>query len=141
MLRFFLLFMILGAPAGAQIAVSTPAATVEQLYPGKGRDPLVPATVFGDQTGSPRFQAQATVAASSFTIYNLMVTGVLEDAGGKQALLSDAANGAVYTLKTGRLFDSKKKPVPGVSGVIRGKQVILLTDDKKVRQINLREKE
>lgn len=141
MFRLFLLFMVLVAPAGAQVAVSTPAATVDRLYSGLGRDPLVPATVFGDQTGSSKLQATASVAASSFTIYNLTLTGVMEDARGKQALLSDAANDAVYTLKAGRLFDSKKKPVPGVSGVIRGKQVILLTDDKKVRQINLREKE
>jgi hypothetical protein len=141
MIRLFLLFMVLSAPAGAQVAVSTPAATVDQLYSGKGRDPLVPATMFGDQTGSSKLRAQTAVAASSFTVYNLTLTGVIEDARGKQALLSNAANDAVYTLKAGRLFDSKKKPVPGVSGVIRGKQVILLTDDKKVHQINLREKE
>ena len=141
MLRFFLLSMVLSAPAGAQVAVSTPAATVDQLYSVKSRDPLVPATVFGDQTGSDKLQAQAAVASSTFTIDNLVLTGVMEDSRGKQALLSDAANGAVYTLKVGRLFDSKKKPVTGVSGVIRGKQVILLTDDKKVRQISFREKE
>ena len=139
MLRLILISTALGAPAGAQVAVSTPAATVEQLYPGNSRDPMLPATVFGDQTGTARPQAPAAVAASSFTVYNLALTGVMEDSKGKQALLSDVSNGAVYTLKGGRLFDVKKRPVPGVSGVIKGKQVILLTEDKKVRQINLRE--
>ena len=138
---FFLLFAGLSAPALAQVAVSTPAATVEQLYPGLGRDPLMPATVFNDQTGAAKAQAAAGVSVSSFSVYNLNLTGIMEDAGGKQALLSNAVTGSVYTLKAGRLLDSKKKPVPGVSGIVKGKQVILLTDDKKVRQINLREKE
>ena len=138
MLRFFLTLTVLCSPAAAQVAVSTPAATVEQLYSGKHRDPMVPATVFGDQTGAAKPQEQAAVSTSSFSVYNLTLAGVMEDSKGKQALLSNPA-GAVYTLRAGRLFDGKKKPVPGVSGGIRGKQVILLTDDKKVREISLRE--
>ncbi|HAH32858.1 MAG TPA: hypothetical protein DCL44_11150 [Elusimicrobia bacterium] len=128
-----------GVVPAAQVIASTPAPTVEQLYLGLGRDPLVPSTVSGGQSGTA-LQAQGGVAASTFSIYNLSLTGVMEDSGGKQALLSDIVNGKVYTLKAGRLLDSKKKPVSGVSGVIKGKQVILLTDDKKVRQIDLREK-
>ncbi|MCX5784325.1 MAG: hypothetical protein NTX59_01405 [Elusimicrobia bacterium] len=175
MLRFFLFFMVLSAPAGArpavpiplgmgtkgavstpaaaaaqvavstpaaaaaQVAVSTPGATVAQLYPGLGRDPLVPSTVFGGQAGLDQAQS-SPVTVSSFSINNLSLTGIMEDSGGKQALLADIVNGKVYTLKAGRLLDSKKKPVPGVSGVIKGKQIILLTNDKKIRQIDLREK-
>ena len=139
MLRFFLFFMGLCAPAAAQIDVSTQAATVDQLYHVLGRDPLVPSVVFESQAGSDKLQAPGAVAVSSFSIYNLSLTGIMEDSGGKQALLSDTVNGKVYTLKAGRLLDSKKKPVPGVSGVIKGKQVVLLTD-KKIRQIDLREK-
>ena len=48
MRRLFSLLMVLSAPAGAQV-VSTPAVTVDQLYPGKDRDPLMPAIVFGDR--------------------------------------------------------------------------------------------
>lgn len=142
-------FAACAAPAAAQVAVSTPAATVEQVYkPVNPRDPLVPATVFGDQKGPGKAQAKgapaaasAPVAASSFTVSGLALTGIMEDSRGRQALLRDQASGQVYVLRGGRLFDPKKKPVPGISGVVKGKQVILMTEDKKVHQLNLREKE
>jgi hypothetical protein len=134
------------APAAAQVAVSTAVPlTVEQVYkPVNPRDPLVPATVFGDQKGPGKQQAKSGPAGtvkSSFTVYGLALTGIMEDSRGRQALLRDQATGQLYVLKGGRLLDSKKKPVAGISGVIKGKQVILMTEDKKVRQLNLREKE
>ncbi|MBI5743832.1 MAG: hypothetical protein HY952_04730 [Elusimicrobia bacterium] len=146
------LLLSFAAPAPAQVFVSTPAATVDQLYkPVNLRDPLLPATVFGDQkapSSAPKQEQAAgpaaaapAVAKGSFTVYGLVLTGVLEDASGRQALLRDQATGLLYMLKAGRLLDSKKKAVPGVSGVVKGKQVILMTEDKKVHQLNLREKE
>lgn len=134
-------------PAAAQVAVSTPAATVDQMYrPVNPRDPMLPATVFGDQKGTGRMPSRKGPAAeeavkSSFTIYGLALTGIMEDSRGRQALLRDQATGLLYVLKGGRLLDEKKKPVRGVSGSIKGKQVILMTEDKKVHQLNLRDKE
>ena len=146
-LKLTILLVLCAAPAMAQVAVSTPVPTVEQTYkPVNPRDPLVPATVFGDQKGTsakPRAKdgaAAPAVAKGTFTVYALTLTGVMEDSSGRQALLRDAS-GAVYSLKAGRLSDAKKKIVPGVSGVIQGKQVILMTEDKKVHHLNLREKE
>lgn len=140
---FAALLLSSAAPAFAQVAVSTPAATVELLYhPVNQRDPLIPATVYLDEKGGLKGKLDGSVVApATFTIYGLTLTGIMEDSRGRQALLREAATGAVYTLKSGRLADSKKKTVPGVSGVIKGKQVILMTDDKKVHQLNLREKE
>ncbi|OGR52543.1 MAG: hypothetical protein A2049_11375 [Elusimicrobia bacterium GWA2_62_23] len=140
------LLMSCAAGAAAQIAVSTPAATVEQMYrPVNPRDPLLPATVFGDQKGPGKTSAAAAASPSlekgTFTVYGLVLTGILEDSKSRQALLRDQSTGLLYTLKAGRLLDSKKKAVPGVSGVVKGKQVILMTEDKKVHQLNLREKE
>lgn len=131
--------------AAAQVAVSTPAATVEQTYtPVSLRDPLLPSTVFGDQKGvsaRPKGAAAAqAVEKGTFSVYGLTLTGIMEDSRGRQALLRDASGG-VYTLKAGRLTDAKKKTVPGISGVVKGKQVVLMTEDKKVHQLNLREKE
>ena len=129
------------APAGAQVLVSTPPATVDQAYrPANTRDPLVPATVYGDQKGRGSLSARGgaqEIAPSSFTVYGLTLTGIMEDSGGRQALLRDAV-GNVYRLKAGRLTDSKKKIVPGVSGVVKGKQVTLMTEDKQVCHLNLR---
>ena len=131
--------------AAAQVAVSTPVATVEQTYmPVSMRDPLLPSTVFGDQKGvsaRPKGAAAAQpVEKGTFSVYGLTLTGIMEDSRGRQALLRDAS-GAVYTLKAGRLTDAKKKAVLGISGVVKGKQVVLMTEDKKVHQLNLREKE
>lgn len=132
------------SPAAAQVAVSTPALTVEQAYkPANTRDPLVPAVIFGDQKGGSGRTAAAAAAElekGTFTVYALTLTGIMEDSRGREALLRDAA-GNMYTLKAGRLTDHKKKPVPGVSGVVKGKQVTLMTEDKKVHHLNLRENE
>jgi hypothetical protein len=146
-MKFLLTALLMSCAAGAfaQVAVSTPAATVEQMYrPVNPRDPLLPATVFGDQKGPGKTSAaapSASLAKGTFTVYGLVLTGILEDSKNRQALLRDQATGLLYTLKAGRLLDSKKKAVPGVSGVVKGKQVILMTEDKKVHQLNLREKE
>lgn len=141
------LFLSLAAPAAAQVAVSTPALTVEQAYrPVNARDPLIPATVYGDQKGGEKGNGKASAAASAsvekgtFSVYALTLTGIMEDSRGREALLRDAA-GSLYTLRAGRLTDSKKKAVPGISGVVKGKQVILMTEDKKVHHLNLRENE
>ncbi|HAN05623.1 MAG TPA: hypothetical protein DCW72_03180 [Elusimicrobia bacterium] len=139
------------APAAAQVAVSTAAPavqavplTTEQAYrPSNGRDPLVPATVSGDTKGSavPKAKGQApAVVSSTFNVYSLALTGIMEDSSGRQALLRDAA-GNLYTLRAGHITDAKKKTIPGVSGVVKGKQVILMTEDKKVHHLNLRENE
>jgi hypothetical protein len=139
------LLFVCAAGARAQVGVSTAAPlTVDQVYkPASLRDPLLPATVFGDQKGPGKSAKPdaAAVAKGSFTVYGLALTGILEDSRGRQALLRDQATGLLYTLKAGHLFDSKKKTVPGISGVVKGKQVILMTEDKKVHQLNLREKE
>lgn len=150
-MRFIItaVFLLFPAAVRAQVEVSTATPlTVEQAYkPVNTRDPLLPATVFGDQKGPGRAAkgtaatASAGVESSSFSVYGLSLTGILEDSSGRQALLRDAATGQMYTLKAGRLIDSKKKAVPGVSGVVKGKQVVLMTEDKKVHQLNLRERE
>ncbi|OGR74952.1 MAG: hypothetical protein A2X32_10565 [Elusimicrobia bacterium GWC2_64_44] len=137
------LLLSCAAPAAAQVQVSTHALTVEQAYkPVNMRDPLVASTVYGDQkgTGENRKAAGQAVEKGTFSVYALKLTGIMEDSRGREALLRDAA-GAVYTLKAGRLTDSKKKTVPGVSGVVKGKQVTLMTEDKKVLHLNLRENE
>jgi Tfp pilus assembly protein PilP len=136
------------APAEAQVQVSTPALTVEQAYrPFSARDPLVPSTVYGDQKGTGENKKSGAqdpqaqfVEKGTFSVYGLKLTGIIEDYRGREALLRDAS-GAVYLLKAGRLTDSKKKTVPGVSGIVKGKQVTLMTEDKKVLHLNLRENE
>ena len=66
-MRFIItaVFVLLPAAAAAQVAVSTPMATVEQAYnPVNLRDPLLPATVFADQKGPDQTSNEAPGAAS-----------------------------------------------------------------------------
>jgi hypothetical protein len=129
-------------PAAAQVAVSTAVpATVDKAYdPVNPRDPMLPATVFGDQKAAGETQKR-DLSKSTFTIEGLVITGILSDSRGREALLRDQNTGQVYVLKGGRLLDSRKKRVQGISGVVKGKQVILMTEDKKVHQLILRDKE
>lgn len=124
------------------VSVSTPVPTVEQVYrPANMRDPLAVSTLFGNEHSPKAAAMVSNVSKSTFSVYNLSLTGIMEDSRSKEALLADKTTGLIYILKGGKLLDSRKKQVPGVTGVIKGKQVILLTEDKKVHQLNLHEKE
>jgi hypothetical protein len=129
------------APAAA--AVSTAAsAGVDQIYsPSSKRNPLKPSTLNVDEHGPNSKAAQSDVSKATFSVYNLSLTGIMEDPRSKEAMLIDATTGLFYTLTGGKLLDAKKKQVPGVSGVIKGKQVVLITDDKKVHQLTMHKKD
>lgn len=125
------------------LEVSTKTLTVEQVWrPVSFRDPFAVSTVYGDETKNLKPKTNSLdVQKSSFSIYNLTLTGIMEDSKSKQALLTDSVTGSIYVLKSGKLFDSKKKEVKGVAGVVRGKQVVLMTEDKKVLPLKLYDKE
>ena len=140
------LLLSFALPAVAQVVLSTqPAAAAVAYRPVNPRDPMIPSNVYGDLTGTGSLRTKSDVPAESvakgtFTIYELTLTGILADSRGRQALLRDDA-GNLYTLKAGRLNDSMKMKVPGVSGVVNGKQVTLMTGDKEVRHLTLGGKE
>lgn len=130
--------------AGAESApaASTPTLTVEQVYvPVSRRDPLKVSTLTKDEHGPGAKATLADIVKSTFSVYNLSLAGIMEDSRTKEAMLTDQFTGAFYTLRAGKLLDSKKKQVPGVSGMIKGKQVVLMTEDKKIHQLTLHKKE
>lgn len=115
-------------------------AIVDELYLGNLRDPFI---IGGG--GGARTQAQTATAALEsvpFSIHDMELTGIMKDSRGKQALLKNRNTGASYMLVRNKLLDSKGKPVPGVSGVIHGKQeVTLMTEDTDRQPLSLHEKE
>lgn len=156
----FLVLLSAAGPARAQQAPAAPVSSqavvsVDQLYrPVNMRDPLIPATVYGDsmsgakapgakaaEPAKPAAPAKPEAALSSFSVAGMTLAGIMEDYRGKQALLRDASTGAMYTLRGGRLYDQRKKAVPGVSGVVKGRQAVLMTEDKAVHQFALKEKD
>ena len=141
----FLLLLVpalAAAQAPAAVGSSTRSVTVEQFYSQSAlRDPLKVSTVFSDEHGSKSKVGAAELAQSTFSVYNLALTGILEDNNSKEAIFKDLGSGAIYILKGGKLLDTKKKQLPGISGLIKGKQVVLRTEDKKTHQLILHEHE
>jgi len=109
--------------------------------PPSKRSPMKASTIAQDEHGPNSKASLSDIAKATFSVYNLSLTGLLEDPRSKEAMLIDSTTGFFYTLKAGKLLDSKKKQVPGVSGVIKGKQVVLMTEDKKIHQLTLHKKE
>ena len=130
------------APAPAAVAVSTAAAkplTVDDIYGGgKFRDPFMKLAGAG--------VAAAPVAAKdydpeAFSIHSLELKGLMKDKKGFVALLFDASTSTAFVLKGGRVYDPKKKPIPGITGTIKMEQktVTLMTADKDVQTLRLGE--
>lgn len=114
---------------------------VDDIYGGtKFRDP------FMKLAGSGVSQAPAAAAAKEydpdeFSIHQLELKGIMRDKAGWIALLSDMNTRLSFILRGGRLYDPKKKPVAGVTGVVKPaeKTVILTTADKDVQTLRLGE--
>jgi hypothetical protein len=112
-----------------EVDVST-MATVESLYPVDHlRDPFV-------HLGAGRGRARA-FSLQDFSIHKLSLRGVMHDAGTDFALFVDNDAGWGFLLRKGRLYDPKKKVMPGVSGFIKGKNVTLTTPDGDVQVFQL----
>lgn len=123
-------------PAPLAVAASTPTATISSIYTvEKLRDPF--------SKGGGASAAAKLFTADDFNIHNLSLRGIMKDASSDYALLSDPEFGVSFILRKGKLYDSKNKLVPGVSGRIdvKRKTVDLATLDKDVQVFRLGEEE
>lgn len=119
------------AVAPAKVAASTAAAAV----PTGPSEPKTISEVYNAVGVRDAFislmSAGGAVAAVSDTeevvkpnIHNLLLRGVL----GRLAMIEDGSTGARFLVKAdGKLYDSKGKAVPGVSGSIKSATSVLLT--------------
>lgn len=127
------------APVPLVVQASTPTATISSIYTvEKLRDP------FGHGGGGGAGAAAAKLfSPDDFNIHNLSLRGIMKDASSDYALLSDPEFGVTFILRKGKLYDSKNKTVPGVTGRIDVKQktVDLVTQDKDVQVFRLGEEE
>lgn len=130
------------APAPAAVEASTAPAkplTVDDIYGGtKFRDP------FMKLGGAGVAVAPSTVKEydpETFSIHALELKGLMRDKKGYTALLFDASTATSFVLKGGRVYDPKKKPIPGITGTIKMEQktVTLMTADKDVQTLRLGE--
>lgn len=104
------------APAvlGAEVRTAT-ATSVSSIYTvDRLRDPF---TRWGAGRGvTHRFSME------DFTIKKLSLRGIMTDASSEFALFVDNEAGVSFLLRKGRLYDPKRKEVPGVKGYIQIKQ-------------------
>ena len=62
--------------------------------------------------------------------------GILKDRRGKVAIIS-ASDGEYYVLKSGRIYDRKSRVIPGVSGIIKEKSVVLISQNRTITELFL----
>ena len=76
-----------------------------------------------------------------FSIQNLELRGIMKDRQGSFAVLLDIDSRTGFILRNGKLYDYKKKHIPGVKGQISlpQKSVTLTTEDKDTRTFRLGE--
>ena len=96
------------------------------------RDPFVPLVGGVFQAGSGD---KSDLAEGELT--NLELKGIMRDRRGKVALIS-SNSGEPYTLRAGRVYDRKNRIVSGVSGIIKESSVVLITQNRTIREIPLR---
>ncbi len=123
------------SPKANSAAAATPATKKEDdVYVYKGGqkpDPFVP-----QNTEAP------VAAAGEITIPNLSslsLKGIFSL--GKQRTALIAGTGTTYILKDSRLYDSRQRLIKGISGAIKENSVILIAQDKTMRELKLHDKE
>ena len=113
------------APVHADLDAA-PAADVGSIYTvDRQRDPF---TRWGGGHGRAR-----AFSPQDFSIHKLSLRGILRGSGTNFALFVDNDAGWGFLLRKGRLYDPKKKAVPGVAGVIKGKTVTLIAPEGDVQ--------
>lgn len=117
------------------VAVST-QATVATIYTAdRLRDPF-------SRWGAGRASSKP-FSIEDFSIHKLSLRGIMRDAGSDFALFTDSESGAGFLLRKGKLYDPKKKAVPGISGAInfKAKAVTLTAPEGDVQIFRLGEEE
>ncbi len=124
-----------GTRGRAVVDVST-SATVGGIYTAERlRDPFA-------RWGANHGHARA-FSLQDFSIHKLSLRGIMRDAGTDFALFVDNDAGVGCLLRKGRLYDPKKKVIPGVAGAIdfKRKTVTLTASEGDVQVFRLGEEE
>lgn len=103
--------------------------TAESFYKSEGlRDPFAAVMV----SSSKKAVLGKAVSQAVPKFDKLTLAGIFLYASGKQAMIYDSSTGLSYFLVKGKLYNQKRKPIPGVSGIAQDKQVTLIASNKTV---------
>lgn len=129
-----------GSASAVGASSGTAKASVDDVYGGaKMRDPFM--KLVGAGAAPPAAAPVKEYEPEDLSIHALELKGILRDKAGPMALIFDPGSGMSFILRSGKLFDAKKKAVPGVTGSIKMEQktVTLMTADKDVQTLRLGE--
>ena len=118
-----------GHAAGLDAGPATPPAApppsyLSYVYEGdRYRDPFI--SLNGDHGTDNEHAPQ---------IGSLILKGIVKDKTSRVALLTSGASS--YILRGGRLYDSRNRPLKGMTGVIKAESVIIVGSDRTVREIS-----
>jgi hypothetical protein len=70
-------------------------------------------------------------------IDSLTLKGIVDD--GKEKIAIMLGSGISFILKNGTLYDNRRRPVNGVTGVIKKDSVVMEDSNKKTKEIKLKE--
>jgi hypothetical protein len=120
--------------ANSSSSVTAAPKKEEEVYVYKGGpkpDPFIPQN------------SEAPVAAAGDIVIpnlsSLSLKGIFSI--GKQRTALIAGTGITYILKDSRLYDSRQRLIKGISGAIKENSVILIAQDKTMRELKLHDKE
>jgi hypothetical protein len=114
------------SPAPAAVAAVAQMPTAEQLFSDSiGRDPFVPVKRASPVEIAARPAPSASASGKAFSIYRLELSGLVVFGSVKQAIMYDSETSEPYYLRDGRIFDRKRRLVPGVTGEVEGRRVLL----------------
>lgn len=108
------------------------------VYPhSKKREPFLP-LIGGGAIGLAEMKNPFADSESNpaQTFSNLELKGILRDKRGKVALIQ-STEGESYTLKSGKIYDAKNRAVSGVAGIIKENGIILISENKTVKELPL----
>jgi len=122
------------------ITKSTPAMPTkpeEPLYKymgGKFKDPFIPLIDGG------RFFRVSQEEMGKIDPASLSLKGILVDNKEKMATLVDTS-GNSYIVKGKRLYNRKGELIEGIVGIVKLESVVIITEDKTVRELKLKTEE
>lgn len=136
------------APASEVIVSSKPLSSVPKgpslsdVYrvPDGARDPFVPVPPQTQTASGPRTAKSPRARDAKFNLNNAELSGIVTIGKERQAVLSDKETGASFILHRGFIYDWKRRPVEGYSGVLEEKQATIYGPADAVKTLKLPER-
>lgn len=124
-------------PSVVKKEVSLPKKVEEPIYEYSGNkfnDPFIP--LFGNV----KFKISSNEEETTLDPASLVLNGIIIDSNEKMASLVDGS-GNNYIVQNKRLYNKKREIVEGIVAIVKLESVVIITQDKTVRELKLRSEE